>query len=355
MSSTAPPTRSRVGAVCGLAAAALFGVSTPLAKELLRTVSPQLLAGLLYVGAAVGLSAYGAIRGKNSEARLQRSDLGALAGVLGLGGVLGPLLLLLGLRRVSAVTGSLLLNLEAPFTMLVAVMLFREHLGRHALTAAALIVGGAALLGWAPAEVRADPLGVAAIALACLCWSADNNLTQKLSLRDPIAIVRAKTLGAGSFNVVVALVLGERLPAPRVLALSLLVGCVSYGVSVVLDAHALRLVGAAREAAYFAMAPFFGTLASVVVLHESVLPLDAAALVCMALGTALLLRERHGHRHAHDHMTHEHVHTHDEHHRHAHGRGEPAGDPHSHLHTHEPLMHDHPHVSDLHHRHSHEK
>ena len=239
--------------------------------------------------------------------------------------------------------------------MMAAVLLFREYLGRPALAAAALIVGGAALLGWGPAELAADPAGVGFIALACLCWAADNNLTQKLSLRDPIAIVRTKTLGAGAFNLIFALARGDSLPAARVLLLSLVVGCLSYGVSIVLDAYALRLVGAARESAYFAMAPFFGTIAAVLVFHESVRLVDAAALVAMAAGTMLLLRERHSHRHKHEPVEHEHVHTHDVHHRHEHAPGVPAAEPHSHVHTHEPLVHEHPHVPDLHHRHSHEK
>lgn len=347
--------RARAGALAGIAAAALFGASTPLAKELLRACSPELLAGLLYLGAALGLFALSALRRQTTEARLRRSDWPALLVVVTVGGALGPVLLLGGLEHVSAVTGSLLLNLEAPFTMLVAVLWFREHMGRHALVASGLIVGGAALLGWAPGEIRSDWLGSVAVALACLCWAVDNNVTQRLSLRDPITIVRTKALGAGAFNVAVALARGAHLPPPGTLGLALLVGCASYGASIVLDAHALRLVGAAREAAYFATAPFFGTIVALIAFHEPLRTAAAAALALMAAGTIVLVRERHGHRHVHEPMTHEHAHVHDEHHRHEHPPGTPSGEPHSHEHAHEHLVHDHVHVPDAHHRHTHEK
>ena len=39
-----------------LLAALLFGVSTPLAKALLAEITPQILAGLLYLGSGVGLT-----------------------------------------------------------------------------------------------------------------------------------------------------------------------------------------------------------------------------------------------------------------------------------------------------------
>lgn len=341
------------GAVLGLLAAALFGVSAPLAKLLLGELRPQLLAGLLYVGAGLGLSLYRAARPATSEAPLQRSDALPLCGVVLLGGILGPLSMLLGLARLGALTGSLLLNLEAPLTILLAVLLFREHLGRYAAAASLLILVGAALLKLQPGAAQVDGWGVLLLAGACLCWALDNNLTQRLTLRDPVALVRIKALGAGTVNLGIALALGARLPSAAVLLAALSLGCLSYGVSVVLDAYALRLVGAAREAAFFATAPFLGALGAVVLCGERLRLVDGGAMALMALGAALLVRERHAHPHAHEELSHEHVHVHDEHHQHPHSSADPPGEPHSHAHRHAPLVHDHPHTPDLHHRHGH--
>lgn len=341
------------GAALGLLAAALFGVSAPLSKRLLGDVTPQVLAGLLYLGAGLALTIYRRVRPATTEAPLVRADLPKLAVLVLAGGVAGPLLMLFGLQRTSAVTGSLLLNLEAPFTIAIAVLVFREHLGRYAAGAVACILTGAVILRVEPGAHRADTQGVLLLAGACGLWALDNNVTQRLSLRDPFALVRVKTLAAGSFNLALGLAIAGRLPSPRVAAAALALGSVSYGASVVLDAYALRLVGAAREAAYFATAPFLGALAATLLTGEHLGGSDAIAMAVMAMGVALLLRERHGHGHAHDPLDHAHAHVHDEHHQHPHSPDDPTGEPHAHGHHHVALAHDHPHTSDAHHRHRH--
>ncbi|HSC87199.1 MAG TPA: EamA family transporter [Polyangiaceae bacterium] len=342
------------GALLGLLAAASFGISAPLAKALLVEIEPVLLAGLLYFGAALGLWGHRLFVGPSREAGLARGDVPLLALVVLAGGVLAPLSMLLGLSRVSALTGSLLLNLEAPLTIALAVLFFGEHLSRRALVAAAFIVLGAAVLRLEGETAAGGVPGILFLAGACALWGLDNNLTQRLSSKDPFAVVRIKTLGAGTFNLVLALFV-LRLPWPSWPSVcgALLLGVVSYGLSVVLDAYALRLVGAAREAAYFATAPFMGALTAVVVLGESLHPTDGLALVSMAVGVILLLREQHAHLHTHEELTHDHLHVHDEHHQHPHGADDPPGEPHAHVHHHVRLVHDHPHVSDIHHRHEH--
>src|SRR5215212_5642061 len=182
------------GAFYGLAAAVLFGMSAPISKLLLPNVGFLMLASLLYLGAGIGLSGFALLRRDRREAVVRRSDALPLAGIVVTGGIVGPILLLYGLQSVSGVAGSLLLNLEAPFTMLLAVLVFREHMSRGEVLASVLIVGGALVLSYERGELRAELLGALAIAGACLSWGIDNNLTQKLSVRDPIAVVRIKTL-----------------------------------------------------------------------------------------------------------------------------------------------------------------
>jgi drug/metabolite transporter (DMT)-like permease len=345
------------GALMGLGAALLFGLSAPLSKLLLPTSGPLVLASLLYLGGGLGLSLLGLLGGirgrkqRSREARLRRTDVPLLAGVILCGGVLGPVLMLVGLGRLSGVAASLLLNLEGPFTILLALLVFGEHLGRSAARATVLILTGAMVLALQAGEVRADLLGVLALAGACLAWAVDNNLTQRLSLKDPVSLVRVKGVGAGTCTLLLALLTRQRFPAPPVLALALMLGCASYGVSIVLDTYALRYLGAAREAAYFATAPFIGALAAVPLLHERLEWTEALAGGLMVAGVVQLLRERHSHVHTHQPLEHEHLHVHDAHHQHSHEG--PVTEPHSHPHRHEPLTHEHPHVSDPHHRHEH--
>jgi drug/metabolite transporter (DMT)-like permease len=355
MPSASPSTNSPIhGAFLGLAAAALFGMSAPIAKLLLGEVAPVLLAGLLYLGAAVGLWLHRVFAAPTKEARLRAHDAPKLAAVVLSGGILGPVLMLLGLGRVTALTGSLLLNLEAPFTVLLAVVVFREHLGRHAAVSVALIVSGAAALKLESGGLGADVAGIVLLAAACACWAIDNNLTQRLSAKDPFAIVRVKTAIAGVTNTALGVFVARGgWPPARFVVGALVLGSLSYGVSVVLDAFALRLIGAAREAAYFATAPFVGALAAMVLLGDTLTAPDALAMLLMGAGVVFLLRDRHAHMHRHEALEHEHLHEHDDHHLHEHRPDDPPGEPHSHAHRHEALEHEHPHVSDLHHRHEH--
>jgi len=329
-----------------------FGISAPLAKRLLDHVSPQMLAGLLYVGAFVALSAVR--RRPGVEARLRRADAPRMALMILAGGIVAPVLLLLGLERVTGVAGSLLLNLEGPFTIVIGVAIFREHLPRQALVGAVVIFSGAIVLGLGAGSSHADWVGILLIAAACAAWALDNNLTQALTLRDPRSIVWVKCGVAGTVNVALAFVIGERFPELSVLAGALALGALSYGLSVYFDALALRELGAAREAAIFAVAPFAGALLAPLVLPEALGLREVAAGVLMGIGVVVLLRERHEHPHVHEPLDHDHVHVHDEHHRHGHAAGFESSEPHSHEHHHDTIQHSHPHVSDVHHRHSHD-
>lgn len=274
-----------------------------------------------------------------------------LLGLIVAGGIAGPILMLVGLTRVSGVTGSLVLNLEGPLTTIVALALFGEHLGRREAAGALFVFLGAAVLGYGPGPLRAEPSGVLAIAAACACWALDNNLTQRLSLRDPVAVVRWKTLSAGACMCVTALATGATFPRGTVLAATLAIGAVSYGLSVLLDLYALRLLGAAREAAFFATAPFVGAVVAIPLLGERFVVSHAVAAGLIIAGVATLLRARHSHRHVHEEIVHDHRHVHDDHHRHDHDG--PVSEPHAHPHRHDSLEHEHPHVSDAHHRHRH--
>ena len=339
-----------------LLGAALFGASTPLAKLLVGEIGPLTLAGLLYAGSGLGLGAWLAVRAwirpGVTRARLAPGDRKWLAGAVVSGGVVGPVLLMLALSSSSASTVSLLLNLEGVFTAVLAWFVFHENFDRRVVTGMVLIVCGGVLLGWPSAGI-ATSLPAFAVAGACLCWAVDNNLTRKISAADPVQIAGIKGLAAGVVNLCASAAFGAALPAPGPVLAAAAVGLLGYGVSLALFVVALRLLGTARTAAYFATAPFIGAAASFALLGE--VP-DAAfwiAAVLIAGGVALHLAERHWHPHRHDALAHAHSHTHDEHHRHEHDFAWDGTEPHSHPHDHAPLTHSHEHYPDIHHRHGH--
>ena len=348
----------RQGAFFGLTAALLFGISPPVAKLLLPESGPMLTAGLLYLGAGLGLLLFEMtgrpwLNSGMEEAPVRRADAALLGGVILTGGMLGPFLMLWGLERLSGVLTSLLLNLEAPFTVLIAILVFREHLVRLELAGVFVIVGGAGILMYQPGAIHGDIVGILAVLGACLCWAIDNNLSQRLSLRDPVVVTRMKTLGAGLGMVALSALTSQQWPSVTILLATFLLGLASYGVSLVLDMRALRLLGAAREAGFFATAPFIGAVVAVPVLGERWDIQDATATALMMAGVALLLRGRHAHTHRHEEVEHDHSHRHEEHHDHMHDGSPVLQEPHAHVHWHLPLTHDHPHLSELHHRHDH--
>lgn len=341
-----------------IASAALFGVSTPIAKSLLGGgIDPWLLAGILYLGSGFGLGLIHLIarmgRKPSAEAPLCRSDLPWLALVVLTGGVAGPVLLMIGLAHTPASSAALLLNVEGLATMAIAWVVFREGVDRRLLVGAAAILAGAMVLSWQGPLGAIGP-GAGVIVVACIAWGIDNNLTRKLSASDPVQIAMIKGLGAGSVNVALALANGAGLPSLPDVVVGGAVGFFGYGVSLVLFVLALRHLGAARAGAYFSTAPFIGAVVAVGFFGDPLtIPLVAAAIL-MAIGLYLHLAERHDHEHTHEAMEHTHRHTHDLHHQHRHGPGDPPGEPHAHPHRHQPVTHRHPHYPDLHHRHRHE-
>jgi drug/metabolite transporter (DMT)-like permease len=339
------------GVTAALAAALLFGAGTPLAKQLLEIVDPWLLAGLLYLGSGAGLMLYRRLI-RAPAVRLSRSEAPWFAGAILAGGIIAPVLLMVGLTAVSASGASLLLNAESVFTALLAWFAFKENFDRRIALGMLAIVAGALVLS-APGEVNiAGSWSILAILGACFAWAIDNNLTRKVSLTDATWIASVKGWISGSVNLGLAFALGASVPALPSVAGAMLVGLLAYGVSLALFVVGLRHLGTARTGAYFSVAPFFGALLALLMGDRVTIPLLLAGTL-MGLGTWLHLTERHDHEHTHETIEHDHEHYHDEHHQHTHDFPVSSGIKHSHPHRHEPLPHAHPHYPDAHHRHDH--
>lgn len=338
-----------------LTAAALFGLSAPVAKLLIGTTDPWVLAGLLYLGAGVGLGAILLLQPtrRQHEAPVSRKDLPWLAGAVFFGGIVGPVLLMIGLSRTDGATASLLLTMEGVATALIAWFVFHESFDRRILLGMLCIVSGAVLLSWQGEAGSNLTLGSAAVIGACVAWGLDNSLTRKVSLSDPIQIAAIKGLVAGPVTLTLAFAFGAPLPPLDSAAAAGLVGFLGYGISLVLFVFALRHLGTARTGAYFSIAPFIGAASAIPLLGETASPQLLGAGLLMAIGVWLHLTERHEHVHGHPIQEHMHRHIHDDHHRHEHPVGMEAAEPHNHGHKHMEPKHSHPHMPDAHHHHSH--
>jgi drug/metabolite transporter (DMT)-like permease len=340
----------QVGVGFGLLSALLFGLSTPFVRRFGEHVGPFATAALLYAGAAAASSVGGRTK---SEAPVRLRDVPRILGVALCGAVIAPVCLAWGLARTSAMLGSLLLASEALFTVCLARLLYREHVGRRVASALALIGLGAALLvKSAGAQSSAAVIGSLAVVLASLAWAADNTLTRPLADLDPRQVVIAKSALGGAFAFGLALTAREPLPNLRSVVGLLVTGGLGYGTSLRLYLQAQRRIGAGRTGSIFATAPFIGAVAAYALGDGSADWTTLAAGTLVGMGIYLHVTERHGHDHVHVAIDHEHAHGHDDGH-HTHAHDPPVTGEHSHPHTHEAQRHAHPHGPDSHHQHEH--
>ena len=337
-----------------LAAAIFFGASAPIAKLLLGDIAPIFLAAFLYLGSGTGIALVKwtqRTRLKDVEADIKPPDIKWLAGAIIAGGILAPIVLMVSLQNTSASTASLLLNFEGVGTTLIALLFFKEAIGRRAWTAIIVITLASIFLSTDFKSGFGLSLGALGIILACVLWGVDNNFTRNISGKDPLAIVAWKGLIAGTFSFCLAWFLGNPFPTMGTILSTLILGFVSYGLSTMLFIRSMRGLGAARTSALYGTAPLAGVLLSIVIFREMPSFLFVIAAILMIGGALLLINERHEHSHVHTVLFHEHSHRHDDS-VHAHDNFEGT---HSHEHEHPAEEHEHDHMPDIHHRHGHEE
>ena len=286
-------TRMKVLKATGLAiaAAALYAISTPFSKILLEGVSPTMMASLLYLGAGIGLllvSCSRRIMGRESgETPLDRSDLPYTVAMIVLD-IAAPILLMTGLTMTSSATTSLLNNFEIVATTVIALVIFRENVSKTLWTAILLVTVSSILLSVDDLSGFVLSPGALLVLGACFCWGLENNCTRRLSEKDPIQITTVKGIFSGLGSLAVALYLGNPIPGIALICITLILGFLSYGLSISSYIRAQRDLGASRVSAYYSLAPFIGVAIAFVLFRESLGWSFWVALVLMIAGTALV-------------------------------------------------------------------
>lgn len=336
-----------------LTAALFFGASAPIAKFLLGDdIAPIYLAAFLYLGSGAGTFLFRLaqkMKSQNAEADIKSPDIKWLAGAIISGGILAPIILMISLKNTSASTASLLLNFEGVGTTIIALLFFKEAISRRAWTAIIFITLASIFLSTNFKEGFGVSVGALGIILACVLWGVDNNFTRNISGKDPLAIVAWKGLVAGTFSFLLAFLLQNQMPSPRIILSTLALGFISYGLSTMLFIRSMRGLGAARTSALYGTAPLAGVLLSIIIFGEFPSFFFLIAAILMIGGALLLINENHEHTHIHTALIHDHSHRHDSAHQHDESQGV-----HSHEHEHPAEEHEHGHMPDIHHRHGHE-
>ena len=336
-------------------AAALFGISLPVSKLLLVKIPPTLMASVLYLGAGFGMLAINIVKvlskREQIEARITKNEMPYIMGMIILD-VAAPVCLMIGLTMTTSANASLLNNFEIVATSLIALLIFKESIGKKMWIAISLITLSSLILSVENLSSFSFSIGSIFVLLACLCWGFENNCTRMLSLKDPLQTVVVKGFGAGIVSLIIALSLKQYSTNLLYLSMALLLGFVSYGLSIYFYIIAQRELGAARTSAYYAVAPFIGVFLSVIIFGQEITISFIIAIIIMIIGAYFAVVEHHKHIHSHEEATHEHRHNHsDNHHTHIHDYE--VKSEHNHVHTHEITAHIHKHTPDMHHVHCH--
>ena len=256
------------GIFLAILAAALYALNSPFSKLLLEYLPPTLMAGFLYLGAGLGMGVIAIIRKsskeKQGEKGLEKTELPFVIAMIILD-ICAPICLLIGLNTTTAANASLLNNFEIVATAIIALMIFKEKISPRLWGGILFVTLSCAVLSFEDLSSLKFSFGSLFILFACVCWGFENNCTRKISSKDPMQIVLLKGVFSGLGSVIIGFSIGERVTEIWSVFAVLLVGFVAYGLSIFFYVYAQRMLGAARTSAYYAVAPFIGTLLSLII------------------------------------------------------------------------------------------
>lgn len=344
----------KIAIIAGLLSGLLFGIATPFSKLLLANLNSFQLAGLLYIGA--GIAMIPAILKTGSQLRLlfNRSNLIRTIGIILFGGLLGPLLLMIGLRAADAASVSIWLNMELVATAILGVLIFKDSLDKFTWIGVGFTICAGVITSMG--EGVSGLTSALLITAACFCWGVDNHLTALTDGATPQAVTFIKGMVAGAVNLLIGISIADsNFVFNNAVFAALIVGGFSYGLSIVLYVTSAQNIGATRGQILFSTAPLWGVILSYVFFQDTFHWTHLISILFLIIAVIVINLNAHKHKHQHEVLEHIHYHTHEDgHHDHVHENDNLNTEKgHSHLHVHKSIMHEHPHYPDLHHRHPH--
>ena len=299
-------------------AAALYAINVPLSKALLDHISPTFLAALLYLGAGIGMllfCLFEKIIGKETKREpLTKKELPYTVAMVVLD-IAAPILLMLGIKMSHAANVSLMNNFEIVATSIIALVIFKEVISKRLWIAIGLVTLGSAVLTFEGAGSFDFNIGSLFVFAACLCWGFENNCTKMISNKSSVEIVIIKGIFSGLGSLIIALILGEKMPLLKWIFLAMLLGFFAYGLSIHFYIMAQNHLGAAKTSAFYSVAPFLGVAFSFILLGDAPALQFYLGLAIMIASTLLMIKDtiklQHSHSHSHGDLIHTHLHTHE--------------------------------------------
>ena len=275
--------------ILALFAAIFYALNIPLSKLLLDEVSPTMLAGLLYLGAGLGIGVFFPFSAKKNgkSNMLSKSDTPFVIGMIVLD-IAAPILLMFGISKTSGSSAALLNNFEIVATALIALLIFKEKIKPKLWIAIVLVTAASVILTYSGGDMTFS-YGALFVLGAAVCWGFENNCTRKISDKNVYEIVTVKGLCCGISSIAIALIIGESFPVWNYLLYALLLGFVAYGLSIFFYIKAQNKLGAAKTSAFYAVNPFIGAILSLIIFNDTLAWNFYVALGIMIIGTAFII------------------------------------------------------------------
>ena len=275
---------NKIAIFYAILAAALYALNAPVSKLLLTQIPSTMMAGLLYLGAGIGMFIIEKLHKNNQEQPLTKKELPFTIAMVILD-IAAPIFLMIGLTTCSAANASLLNNFEIVATSLIALFIFKETINKRLWLAIIFVTFSSILLSFEDMSSLAFSWGSLFVLLACICWGLENNCTRMLSSKNPAQIVIIKGLGSGFGSLLLSIIIGESFNSIGYIILALILGFVAYGLSIYFYIYAQRYLGAAKTSTYYAISPFIGAALSLIIFKEFPSSIFIVALIIMAIGT----------------------------------------------------------------------
>lgn len=283
-----------IGYIFAILAAIMFGSVSILAKPLVSTVNPLLLSSLVYLIAAATLTP---LAQKQAFPATKKNYFLILA-ISMCGAVIAPGLFFIGLTHASASDASLIANGEVFFTILLAVVFFKERLGKTGYLAIALILTGMVIvttdLNFSDLTLQQLHYQDMLLILAMLFWGVDNNLSRMITQKINVAkIVQIKSAMGGVVLFFIAVFL---IGVPFNINTSeippiLVLGTIGFAASLYFFLQSLKRINTVRAILIFSMSSIFGLVTASVFLHEQISWYQGAAAGIMIFGVYLMNRK----------------------------------------------------------------
>ena len=281
-----------IGYSSAILAAALFGSVSTISKPVLYTVNPVLLSSLVYI--ISGLT-FTPIAQQTERAKVSKKYYYLVFLTAAIGAAAAPIMFFIGLKLTTAADTALLSNGETVFSILFALVFFKEKLRRGGYGAVALILVGVFIVttnfDFDSSKMKFS-FGNFLVLAATVLWGLDNNISKIITRHMHVSrLVQLKSLIGGGISLMAVLLMGIPFNIEQTQVIPIvLVGVFGFAISLYLYLHSIRRIGVVKASSLLSLAAVFGLIFAAVFLHEPIGVYQLIAVIIMVIGVYLMYK-----------------------------------------------------------------